>query len=88
MNRIAEQSLYSLHELAKEAETETRRRLLNACASSLESQITDLERQRDALLAAARGFVNLDDGDEPFCWDHTLEFDAARTAIAKVEGRP
>ena len=41
--------------------------------------------QRDELLRALKGLVDLDDGDESFAWDHEAEFEAGRAAIAKVK---
>jgi len=40
--------------------------------------------QRDELLRALKGLVDLDDGDESFAWDHEAEFEAGRAAIAKA----
>lgn len=42
--------------------------------------LSDMERQRDELLAALKGVVRVADRK-------TAEFDAARAAIAKAEGR-
>ena len=44
-----------------------------------------LLQQRDDLLRALKGLVDLDDGDESFAWDYEAEFEAGRAAIAKVK---
>lgn len=46
----------------------------------------DLERSNAALIKALEAIVALDEGDQPFCWTHSGEFDAARSALAATKG--
>lgn len=58
---------------------------LNERLDRLVVKAGDLRESHDALLAALKAIVKLDDGDNTTLWPHEKLFMRARVAIAKAE---